>query len=122
MHSRLRILKETSDEFFSRPDLENLLGSRIDLAFINEMYRVEFALRDFMNFEKHASKRLVILIDDVLPQDIIWTTDRQQGQPRTADVYRLIPILRKFRPDLVVQVFDIGQRGACSRIKPRTSQ
>jgi cephalosporin hydroxylase len=106
-----RIFKETSDDFFNRPNPGDLLGSRIDLAFIDGAHRVEFALRDFINLEKHGSKNLVILIHNVLPQDIAGTTRRQEGQSWTGDVYRLVPILREYRPDLVVQVFDIGQKG-----------
>lgn len=115
-----RLFRQTSDDFFGRPDVSDVLGRAPDLAFIDGMHRVEFALRDFINLEKHSSSRSVILIDDVLPRDMSWTTRQREGIFWTGDVYRLIPILREYRPDLVVEVFDIEPKGlgVISKIAP----
>jgi cephalosporin hydroxylase len=72
---------------------------------------VEFALRDFINLERHGSSRTVILVDDVLPGEMSWTRQDREGQFWTGDIYRLIPLLREYRPDLVVDVFDIELKG-----------
>ncbi len=106
-----RIFRQTSDAFFARPDVQDVLGGHFDLAFIDGMHQVEFALRDFINLERHASPGSVILIDDVLPSDMTWTTREREGQYWTGDVYRLIPLLRRYRPDLRVDVFDIEIKG-----------
>src|SRR6185295_13014640 len=62
------LYKQTSDEFFARPDPMEHFGSdgRIDLAFIDGMHLFEFALRDFMNVEQHATATSVIVFDDML--------------------------------------------------------
>lgn len=101
-----RIYRETSDAFFQRPDSHLLLGSPPDLVFIDGMHLVEYALRDFINVEAHAHPGTVIVIDDVAPDDMSWASRERQTQAWTGDVYRLIPLLRHYRPDLEIQVFD----------------
>ena len=65
-----RIFRMTSDQFFSRYDLKQLLCGPVDLAFIDGMHKAEFALRDFLNLEKSGHAGTVILLDDVLPDKI----------------------------------------------------
>ena len=58
----------TSDEYFAAHDVRAEFGGLpIDLAFIDGMHRFEFALRDFMNIEKHSTSRSTILIHDCYP-------------------------------------------------------
>jgi len=67
---QVRIFSETSDDFFARHDLSKELGGRpVDLAFIDGMHLLEFALRDFINLEKHALPTSTILAHDCLPLD-----------------------------------------------------
>lgn len=106
-----RIFAQTSDDFFARTDLWDILEQRPDLSFIDGMHQVEFALRDFINLEMCSKPSSVILIDDILPEDVAWTTRTREGQYWTGDVYRLIPILRRFRPDLEIVVYDIEIKG-----------
>lgn len=106
-----QLFAETSDSFFKRNDLHQILQRSPDLSFIDGMHLVEFALRDFINLEKICNKTSVILIDDVLPSNIDWATRERKTQYWTGDVYRLIPILRKYRPDLVTIVFEIKNQG-----------
>ncbi|RFP86707.1 hypothetical protein DZK27_13865 [Rhodobacteraceae bacterium 63075] len=70
------------------------------------MHLVEFALRDFINVESYAHKDTVVVIDDVAPGDIAWASRERETQAWTGDVYRLIPLLREYRPDLDIEVFD----------------
>ncbi|WP_319772060.1 TylF/MycF/NovP-related O-methyltransferase [Breoghania sp.] len=105
------LYRETSDDFFARGDLAEILGEGPDLAFIDGMHRVEYALRDFMNLESSAKPSSVILTDDVLPADMSWATRDREGQYWTGDVYRLIRVLREYRPDLTIEVFDIEIKG-----------
>jgi cephalosporin hydroxylase len=111
LRSPTRLFKQASDAFFSRSDLRRVLDGKPDLSFIDGMHRIEFALRDFVNLERISSDRAVILIDDVVPGDMSWTTHERQGQFWTGDVYRLIPLLRERRPDLAIEVFDIEVKG-----------
>ena len=52
-----RIFTLTSDEFFARHDLRDLLGGPVALAFIDGLHLFEQVLRDFINVERHAGSR-----------------------------------------------------------------
>ena len=106
-----RVFKQTSDGFFQSRDLTALLGGGFDLAFIDGMHKAEYALRDFINLERHAAPGAVIAIDDVLPQDMSWTTRERETNAWTGDVYKLIPLLARLRPDLRIDVIDIEMKG-----------
>ena len=97
----------TSDEYFEHtgpiPDL--------DLAFIDGMHNFDFALRDFNNLESRAHKETVILIHDVLPMNEETSGRAQQGGHWTGDVWRLMLILRTFRPDLNIDIVDVPPSG-----------
>ena len=72
------LFRTTSDEYFSRPDpLAPTSGVPFDLAFIDGLHLFEFALRDFIFAERHASARGMIIFDDVFPH-------RRRGRPRAA--------------------------------------
>ncbi|QGZ96533.1 class I SAM-dependent methyltransferase [Terricaulis silvestris] len=101
-----RLYRQTSDAFFARSDVDAIFGQKPDLAFIDGMHLAEFALRDFINLETHAAPHSLIVIDDVAPGDILWAERERQSQAWTGDVYRMIPILREYRPDLEIAVFD----------------
>lgn len=102
----VQLFRETSDDFFCRRDLGEIIRQAPDLAFIDGMHLVEFALRDFMNLEGHCAPHSVIIIDDVVPGDMAWASRTRETKAWTGDVYRLIPVLRKYRPDLEIAVFD----------------
>ncbi len=110
-----RIFKMTSDRFFSQYDLKSLLHGPVDLAFIDGMHHAEFVLRDFINIEKNSHAGTVIMMDDVLPDRIELTTRERMGAAVwTGDVYKVITILRQYRPDLEVGVLDVDVKGlAC---------
>ena len=104
----------TSDQFFSQYDLKRLLCGPVDLAFIDGMHKAEFVLRDFLNLEKNGHAGTVILLDDVLPDKIEWTTRERTTPAWTGDVYKVVTVLRKYRPDLEVTVLDVDLKGlAC---------
>ncbi|MBO0903074.1 class I SAM-dependent methyltransferase [Jiella sonneratiae] len=106
-----RIFRKTSDDFFAKQDLEALLGGKVDLAFVDGMHKAEFALRDILNLEEHARQASVVVVDDVLPQEMEWTTRERLTKAWTGDVYKVVPFLRKHRPDLTVRVFDVAMKG-----------
>lgn len=106
-----RIFKQTSDAFFTETDVRALIGGAIDFAFIDGMHQVEFALRDFMNLERYAHEGAMIAIDDVLPGDMAYATRERNTQIWTGDVYRLLEILKSYRPGLDVRVYDVEMKG-----------
>lgn len=99
----VQLHRTTSDEFFSRPDPVAFFdGVPIDLAFIDGMHLAEFALRDFMNVEKHMSPAGVVLIDDMLPRNSLEAARDRRTAAWAGDVFKVADILRTYRPDLTV--------------------
>jgi hypothetical protein len=102
---RQRVFAQTSDEFFEQCDvIAELGGKTLDLAFIDGMHQLEFALRDFINIEKCCSADSIVLIHDVYPIDAMSAARERASQFWSGDIWRLILILNKYRPDLTVNV------------------
>jgi hypothetical protein len=109
----LELVRTTSDEFFAREGaLERLEAGCVDLAFIDGLHLVEFALRDFMNVERNAAWTSVIVFDDVLPRNVREPL-RERGGMRywAGDVYKLHEILAEYRPDLLLLRVDTEPTG-----------
>ncbi len=107
-----KIFRLTSDDFFAQHDLrEELGGSPLDFAFIDGMHLFEFALRDFINLERHCGENSVILVHDCYPR----LRDHAERERKTiawsGDVWKLIPCLREQRPDLRVSAVDLRPAG-----------
>ncbi len=118
-----------SDEFFDRFDPKALLGSDLDLSFLDGIHHCEFLLRDFINAERHAAKGGVIALHDCLPVEIPMTDRAQNGtQPVaphrsgwwTGDVWRTVLAIKRHRPDLNVICLDAAPTGLVliSRLNP----
>ena len=108
-----RIFNETSDEFFARHSLKQLFdGLPLDLGFIDGMHRFEFALRDFMNFERASARETVLLIHDCLPADELSVAREQSTNIWSGDVWRLILLLKEWRPDLDIAAHRYRSNGA----------
>lgn len=105
-----RVLAQTSDAFFAN-DAATLLTQPIDLAFIDGMHLFEFALRDFMNVERRASPRGVVVIDDVFPNHPLQAARERQSGVWTGDVWKILPCLRKYRPQLRLTLLDTNPTG-----------
>lgn len=105
-----RIFPVTSDAFFAEmPPLEWM--STVDFAFIDGMHLVEAALRDLINCETYAAPGGLIALDDVLP----YSPDIAHREPLpgdwAGDVWKLWPILVKWRPDLKITMVDVEPTG-----------
>ena len=101
----------SSDEFFEYYAQSTFGERKLDLAFIDGLHIFEFVLRDFINSEKYASDNAVIVIDDVFPNSYEQAFRNRQSKIWTGDVWKIIPILRKFRPDLTLSVLDTHPSG-----------
>jgi len=109
---RTRIFHQTSDDFFAKHDLRRLFGGvPLDLAFIDGMHHFEFALRDFMNLERSSNSGTTILVHDCLPIDEVTAARERSTNVWSGDVWRLIVLLRQWRPDLEVAVVDSAPTG-----------
>jgi hypothetical protein len=95
------LFEETSDEYFDRPDpLAPLGDQRVGLSFIDGMHLAEFALRDFINVERHATRSSAIVFDDMLPRTVEEAGRERITRAWTGDVYKLLAVLGSHRPDL----------------------
>lgn len=108
--SPTRLFKTTSDAFFAQY-APTVLTRPIDLAFIDGMHLAEFALRDFINVERHCTRDSWVIIDDVLPCAAEIASRTRTTSAWTGDVYKITSVLRAYRPDLSVTVFDVDTKG-----------
>lgn len=100
-----RLYRMTSDEFFRRKDLRDILQVPIDLSLIDGLHLSEAAIRDFQSTERLSAVGSVIVIDDCYPDDI--RTAGRTPHPDTiqwaGDVWRVLLALSRYRPDLRIQ-------------------
>jgi hypothetical protein len=113
VHCDLHLVRMTSDEFFARQHpFAHLPHPVVDFAFIDGMHLAEYAMRDFINTERHCHAASVIVIDDVLPRTVEEAGRARVGKAEqgawAGDVFKMIPVLRERRPDLLV--FEVDTR------------
>jgi len=117
-----KLFLETSDEFFARHDaVAELGGRRIRMAFIDGMHRFEFALRDFLNIERLAEPDTLVFIHDCYPLDARTAAREQTTAFWSGDVWRLIVLLKRHRPDLAIHTIAAPPTGLglITRLDPR---
>lgn len=116
----LHLFQTTSDTFFQTRNLKAFFPEGVDLAFLDGMHLFEFLLRDLINTEKAMGPGGVIFLHDCLPINAEMTErERRPGQRRdvelkshwTGDVWKLIPILQHYRPDLEITFIDCPPTG-----------
>nr|WP_321249254.1 glycosyltransferase [uncultured Ruegeria sp.] len=109
----LYLFQQSSDEFFAENRL-TVLGATVDLAFLDGMHLMEFLLRDFINTERYCSADSVIVMHDCVPWNSAITA-RQRGKGPTSDwtgdVWKIVPILQAYRPDLDLEIVDCAPTG-----------
>ncbi len=107
-----KLYETTSDEFFETMNIDDVFdGMKVDLAFIHFRYMAERVLRDFINIERNASFGTLVVFHDVLPAQEDWEGRQQKQSNWCGDVWKIVPCLRKHRPDLGVVVLDCPPSG-----------
>ncbi|MEZ5793594.1 hypothetical protein [Albidovulum sp.] len=110
---RLFVFQETSDDFFASGFLDQM-QIRLGFSFLDGMHLFEFLLRDFMNTEANSEAGGVIAMHDCVPFNERMLTRDLDNLPRgpwTGDVWKLIPILRKYRPEVKLTVLSCRPTG-----------
>ena len=105
------IVAATSDDFFTRSDVADVLGGPIDLAFVDGLHLHEQTLRDVANVEHHARPDGVILVHDGLPIDAVTSARERTTMVWSGDVWKVVVALRRHRPDLTVTTVDAAPTG-----------
>jgi len=106
------VLAKTSDAFFAEHDLFEELGGRpVRLAFLDGMHDFTYTLRDFVNVEAYCTPDSTCLAHDCYPLD-----ERTAANPRattfwSGDAWKLIPCLKKYRPDLRIHTIAAAPTG-----------
>ncbi len=111
--SHLHLYQATSDDFFAAGHLKTL-KAKPGFSFLDGMHLFEYLLRDFINTEAAGTAKSVIAMHDCCPFGHVMTTRDIDNIPRgpwTGDVWKLIPILQEYRPDLTIQVLNCAPTG-----------
>lgn len=109
----LHVFQQTSDDFFASGFLD-AMKIKLSFSFLDGMHLFEFLLRDVMAAEKASDPQGVIALHDCCPFNHEMTTRDLSAVPKqawTGDVWKLIPILTKYRPDLRLTVLDAAPTG-----------
>jgi hypothetical protein len=105
INSRAKLYPLGSNEFFASYDLFEELGeARLDFAFIDGAHLFEQALRDFANLERYAHNKTIITTHDCLPITPLVTARERASSYWCGDVWKLIPCLKAYRPDLDISI------------------
>ncbi len=106
------LFRTTSDDFFDRADLPDLIGAdRLDMAFLDGLHRFEQTLRDFINVERFAGPDTLIFIHDGLPLNKLVADPDRKTAFWVGDVWKIIPCLKAVRPDLDIVTFPLQPSG-----------
>lgn len=109
----LHIFQQTSDDFFASGFIK-MMKIKLSFSFLDGMHLFEFLLRDFIATEKASDPNGVIALHDCCPFSHEMTTRDLSNLPKkawTGDVWKLIPILAEYRPDLKLTVLDANPTG-----------
>ncbi|WP_323811287.1 class I SAM-dependent methyltransferase [Yoonia sp. 67-2] len=120
----LHVFQQTSDDFFAS-DFLKAMKVKLSFSFLDGMHLFEFLLRDFMAAEKASDPKGVIALHDCCPFSHEMTTRDLSAMPKqawTGDVWKLIPILKHYRPDLQITVLDAAPTGLVliSKLDPQS--
>jgi hypothetical protein len=125
---RTMFFQGTSDEFFQTGELDRMYPQGYDIAFLDGLHLAEALLRDFINAEKSCAPGAMIILHDCLPfNERMAERDRRFGDESepaeirdywTGDVWKLLPALKKYRPDLAIAYLDAKPTGLviCKRL------
>jgi hypothetical protein len=103
LSNHVTLLRTISDEYFARPDpLAPTGGQPFDLSLIDGLHLFEHAFRDFINAERHSSRRGVVILNNVLPRSVDEAARERHTVSWTGDIYSMVPALARYRPELVV--------------------
>jgi hypothetical protein len=118
--SRTLLFRLGSDQFFAEYDLRLFFPRGVDMAFLDGMHQFEYLLRDFANTESYCRSRSLVFLHDCLPVNLRmaereWLTNSAEDESTrlwwTGDVWRFLPVLKKYRPDLRVSFADCPPTG-----------
>lgn len=120
--SQTQVCTSTSDDFF-KSQASSVLTSKPDLALIDGLHLFECALRDFINVERHCHVGSLVLFDDIFPNHPLQAKRNRVTGGWTGDVWKIIPCLKEYRPDLIIAAIDSRPTGMLlvTRLDPEST-
>lgn len=110
--TQTQVLPLASNEFFAKHTLREFFGAdRFSLAFVDGSHRFEQVIDDIFNLEKYAKPESVIAVHDTVPLDEKTSARERRAQFYTGDVWKVIPFLKQYRPDLALITVRTGPSG-----------
>jgi predicted O-methyltransferase YrrM len=97
------VITADSDAFFAKNNVEELLGDKIELAFIDGLHHYDQVLKDFINVEKHSDKDTIVLLHDIYPVVPETATREWNTFYWAGDTWKFMHVLKTYRPDLTVR-------------------
>jgi hypothetical protein len=101
-----------------------LLGGKpLNMAFIDGMHHFEYALRDFINIEPLSTPDSLVFVHDCFPIDARSAARDQATGFWSGDIWRLIVLLKQYRPDLAIHTIGTPPTGLglITRLDPRST-
>jgi len=112
-----KIVSKTSDDFFKKSSQtikdEFFSGNCVEFAFLDGMHQFEFTLRDFLNTEKICCSDSTIVLHDCYPLNELTAKRDRETSFWSGDVWKVVPALKKYRPDLDIKTLPLRPTGLC---------
>ena len=117
--SSVVLFRGPSDSFFRSKFARIMASEGVDFAFLDGMHLFEYLLRDVYNTESCSNSWGLIALHDCMPfnSEMIERVLNLPGRKLkysgawTGDVWKIVPILRKYRPDLTIRLVDCAPTG-----------
>jgi SAM-dependent methyltransferase len=92
--------EQSSDDFFADDAARVLRLGAVDVALVDGLHEFRQALRDVLNLERFMRPDGLIVIDDCNPTSRERAVDTFQPGSWNGDVWKVVALLRRERPDL----------------------
>ncbi len=103
--SAARLYRLESDAFFASETRASVFGGEtVDFAFIDGMHWFEYALRDFDNAERWASRDGIVVLHDCLPATRAAAARERASTFWVGDVWKVLECLLEYRPELRIRI------------------
>ena len=111
-NTKTHVLAVSSGEFFARHTLGEFFGSdRFSFAFVDGLHHFEQAIDDIFHLEAYARPESVIAVHDTIPLDEKTAARDRCTKFHTGDVWKVVPFLKSYRPDLGLITIRTGPSG-----------